>query len=170
MNGLLLIRRSVLKNGSILGILTGVNVVIDDSTLIYVDVESSGNSHYYYIASFLLRHSTFHHRSISIINHQTSLISSNITLAKSPLTIDDRSKILCISITRSIETDLNRIGIEADHVIIKDSSIYNFEIGIRVFKASIISSSNIYDNSLYNIENQGTGDIHTQLEIDGAHR
>jgi hypothetical protein len=31
--------------------------------------------------------------------------------------------------------------------------------GIRVFKASMISSSNAYNNSLYNIENQGVYDI-----------
>lgn len=162
MNGLLLIRRSVFQYGSISGDLTGVNVLIDDSTLVYVDIESIKKIFGHYIATFILRHSTFHFGSISTMDHQSSLIASDITLAQSPLVMGDNSNILCTSVTRKIKTNLNTIGIDASSVTIKDSSIYNFQIGIRVFDASTIASSNIYKNSLYNIENRGTSDIQAE--------
>lgn len=159
MNGLLSIRRVTFQYGSILGGLTGVDVLIEESKFQYVNIESSGKSRDYYIASFTLHNSIYHHGSISMMDHQTILISSDIILDRSPLILGDKSKILCTSITRAIETKLNVIGIEAQHVTIKGSTIYNFEIGIRVFEESIISSNNIYANSLYNIENQGEYDI-----------
>lgn len=158
-NGLLLIQSTIFQYGSISGVLTGVDISIEKSKLTYISIESSETNEDSSIALFTLRNSIYHHGSISMIDHQTNLISSYISLDKSPLILGDKSKILCSTITRAVETNFNLVGVEGQHVFINGSSIYSFEIGIRMSKSSIISSSNIYANSLYNIENQGEYDI-----------
>ncbi|CAF1447082.1 unnamed protein product [Adineta steineri] len=155
---LLTISRSTFKNGSITGGYHGTNIQIDDSRLVYVNVLGGGG---YGVEDsdlgtyFALRHSTFDNGSLVLNNYQVDLTSSNISLTQSPLVIGSNSTIQCTSITRTTETNENMIGIEANNITIKESSIYNFRIGIRLFKTCTISSSNIYNNLLYNIENQG---------------
>ncbi|CAF0857489.1 unnamed protein product [Adineta steineri] len=153
---LLSISRSTFQNGSITRGFHGTNIQLDDSRLIYVNVLGvAGDDDSYRQTYFALRHSTFDNGSLVLRNYKVDLISSNISLAQSPLVIGTNSIIQCSSITRTTETNENMIGIEANSIIIKESSIYNFRIGIRMFKTCTILSSNIYNNLLYNIENQG---------------
>ena len=163
--GLLLsLRRSTFQNGYIWADSDEADIRLVDLKLSYVNIGRRNGevSDSTYRRHFTLHQSTFDHGSIALPSFAVNLLSSNISLAQSPLLMGSNSIIQCSSITRTTGTNENMTGVEAGRIKIRESSIYNFRIGIRLFRTGMIRSSNVYNNSLYNIDNQGVYTIQAE--------
>lgn len=85
-----------------------------------------------------------------------NITSSNISINRA---IEIELGSIHCSIITSFDNHSSRIGIIANSVSIVDSSIYNFDIGLRIepYDKSMVAiiNSNFYQNALYNIQNLG---------------
>jgi hypothetical protein len=101
---------------------------------------------------------------INLPRSQGNISYSTITLLSSPLSIGGNSYISCSSIDRSGSIlQANTIGVNATDLTLTNSTIKNFDIGLRITPSSLntatISTTNFYSNFQYNIDNKGAYNV-----------
>ncbi|UJR08101.1 hypothetical protein I4U23_012378 [Adineta vaga] len=97
---------------------------------------------------------------VDYVRNTFKIISSKITISR-PIELETGS-IECSSIS-PFEENSNSVGVIAGAISIHDSSIFGFDVGLRIENFSKpmnnITNNNFYRNSRYNIENLGKFDV-----------
>jgi hypothetical protein len=163
-----LINNCIFTDGNIFFGVRQNSLDIKNSTLVKVNLIGASNAFYYhgYYASstITMLNTNFQQGSIKMSPATVYISRSNVSLVNPPLEMGSNSRISCSSIVRySLIPQLNTTGVNANDLEMINSSISNFQTGLRVtgaFRSAVrISNSNFESNTLYNIYNSGPNNV-----------